>query len=113
MLINLGAIIAAVGGIFLKRFSVDMPTYTSFFPFAKEILQNKYLYFGGICYVVPIFFWAYLLRDMELSKLQPILSIVYLYTLVLAYFFLDEQISTLKIVGVLLVMGGVSLIGQS
>ena len=113
LLINLGAIIAALGGIFLKKLSTSLNSFEFNFAGVINILLNYNLWLGGICYVLPIIIWAFLLRHMELTKLQPILSIVYIYTLLFAYLFLNEQPSIQRLVGIVIVIVGVVLVGGS
>lgn len=43
----------------------------------------------------------------KLSVLQPILSLNYALSIVLGFVFLDETITALKVVGVLVIMSGV------
>lgn len=112
-LINLGAIIAAMGGIFLKRLSESLTEIQFSVSGFLTIFSNLNLWLGGICYVLPIFIWAFLLRHMELTKLQPILSIVYVYTLGFAYLFLGEQPSAQRLIGIAVVIIGVILVGGS
>lgn len=112
-LINLGAFITSLGGIFLKRFSASDTIKSIDCNSIRQIILNSNLWLGGFCYVFPIFFWAYLLRSMELTKLQPLLSIVYIYTLVVSYIFLGEQPSIQRLVGIGIVMTGVIIIGRS
>ena len=114
ILINLGAIISALGGIFLKKFSVIL-NGQSFFDggFIFKILFNPYFWLGGFCYVIPIFFWAYLLRTLELTKMQPVLSVVYIYTVLFAYLILNERPSYQCILGILVIILGVYLVGRS
>jgi drug/metabolite transporter (DMT)-like permease len=114
LLINIGALITAVGGIFLKQLSVTLKDFSVIDVDAViKIIFDKNLWLGGLCYVVPIFFWAYLLKTMELTKLQPMLSIVYVYTVGLAYIFLGEQPTFQRLLGITVVIIGVVLIGRS
>jgi drug/metabolite transporter (DMT)-like permease len=112
-LINLGALIAAFGGIFLKRLSLGMQEPAFSLEWAFDVLTNRYIWLGGLCYVLPIFIWAYLLRSMELTKLQPLLSIVYIYTIVLSYCLLGEQLIALRLIGIAFVVFGVILVGRT
>ena len=110
LLINLGALVTAVGGIFLKKMSrVDISGIGSLF----TIFLSWNFWLAGICYVFPIFLWWYLLQTMDLTKLQPMLSIVYLYTMLLSFFFLGEHLSLHRILGIFIVMVGVIIVGRS
>lgn len=110
LLINLGALITAVGGIFLKKMSQIEIVGISSLP---TLLLNWTFWFAGICYVLPIFLWWYLLQSMDLTKLQPMLSVVYIYTMVLSYFFLGEHLSLMRVLGIFTVMAGVIIVGRS
>ena len=50
---------------------------------------------------------------MDLTKLQPMLSVVYIYTMVLSYFFLGEHLSLMRVLGIFTVMAGVIIVGKS
>lgn len=112
-IINLGAIVAAAGGIFLKRLSEQLDHKSSLFELLVYAIKNPNLWLGGFCYVFPIFLWTYLLKYMELTKLQPILSFVYIYTIVLAMVFLGEVPSMPRLFGIALILAGVFFVSRS
>ena len=111
VLVNIGAIITAFGGIFLKRLSAWIDFSSS--DWALLLISSKYAWLGGVCYLLPILLWTYLLRTMELTKLQPSLSIVYVYTVVLAYLLLGESPSFLRLFGIGVIIVGVVIVGKS
>lgn len=111
--INLGAMIGAAGGVFLKRLSNNLDHQSSLIELAYEALKSPNLWFGGLCYLFPIFLWTYLLKYMDLTKLQPQLSLVYVYTIILAMFFLGETPSLLRLLGIVLIIAGVVVVGRS
>lgn len=113
IIINIGALIAAAGGIFIKRLSDQLDHTDPLLIIFTSAIKNPNIWLGGICYVAPIFLWTYLLKYMELTKLQPTLSIVYLYTLVLAFLFLGEVPSFTKLLGIALIMCGIVIVGKS
>jgi len=113
LLINLGALVSAAGGIFLKRLSDSLDEMTVSLAVIGSMLGNPYLWAGGVCYLLPIVLWTYLLRTMELTKLQPLLAVVYLYTIVLAYVFLGEQASLQRLSGMGLIVVGVILVSKT
>lgn len=110
ILINIGAALTASGGIFLKKLSVNLSLSPSF---AFRLLGDINFWIGGMCYLFPIFIWAYLLRTMDLTKLQPMLSLVYVYTLALALFFLGEVPSLQRLAGIAVIVSGVIMVGKS
>jgi uncharacterized membrane protein len=113
LIINLGALVAAAGGIFLKRFSDELQYRTTIIQLALDTLRSPNLWLGGFCYIFPIFLWAYLLKYMELTKLQPLLAVVYVYTILLSMIFLGESPSLVRIFGIGLILIGVFFVGRS
>lgn len=118
-LINLGAFISALGTIFIKKLSTQIFSVGSGDQVVNQVehlivklLSNYNFWFGGVCYVVPIMFWIYLLRDMEVTTLQPLLSVVYIYSIILAYFSLGETPTISKLVGMVLISIGVYFISS-
>lgn len=112
-IINLGAFVAAAGGIFLKRLSEALDHNAPILELILYALKNPNIWLGGFCYVFPIFLWSYLLKYMELTKLQPLLSIVYIYTIILSVIFLGEIPSATRLFGILLIMVGVIVVGRT
>lgn len=69
---------------------------------------------GGIAiYIAGTFFWLMVLSRVELSFAYPMTSMSYLLIVLSSWYFLGESISLLRIVGVVTVIIGVSLIAQS
>lgn len=113
LIINFGALIAAAGGIFLKNLSNQLNHDAPFYELVIYTLKNLNFWIGGFCYIFPILLWTYLLKFMDLTKLQPILSVVYLYTIILAVIFLGESISMGRLFGIVLIMMGVFFVSRS
>ena len=113
LIINFGALVTAVGGIFLKKLSDQSGENNNIFEFTLFAIKNEFLWIAGICYLLPIFLWIYLLKSMELTKLQPLLSVVYIYTIFLAMFFLGESLSLVRIFGIVMIIVGVSVVGRT
>jgi len=113
LLINLGALLTAFGGVFLKKLSENTNFSEVSIQSAFQIVINPYLLAGVFCYVIPVLFWAYILKTMELTKLQPLLAVVYIYTIFVAYLFLGEQPSLIRLAGIALIVLGVIVVGKS
>lgn len=52
------------------------------------------------------------LRDGELSVLYPIYSVSYVWVILLSMYFFHDHLNVWKSAGVLLIMGGVTLLGK-
>jgi drug/metabolite transporter (DMT)-like permease len=92
-------LIASFASFFLKK-SANGGSISS-------IIVNKYLYIGGFMYVIGAPFNIWLLKRMPYSILIPLGSIYYIWTMLIAGFFLKEKIGLGKIIGVLLILSGV------
>ena len=72
-----------------------------------SIIMNKYFYLSGFLYLIGALFNIWLLKKMSYSVVIPLGSICYIWTMVIAGFFLKEKIGMGKIIGVLLILSGV------
>ena len=70
-------------------------------------IKNIPIWTGLFSYGMSVLLWFYVLSQMELSKAYPLVSIGYIITLFLGYFFLNEPITTTKVIGITLIIGGV------
>lgn len=74
------------------------------------IITSVDLYIGGILYVVAALLNIYVLSVMEYSKVLPLTSITYLWTMLLSYLIFKEKIRSLKLFGVMLIIVGAALV---
>ena len=83
---------------------------------ASEIVKlgitNMHLWIGMFCYGSSLLIWFYVLSKMELSKAFPLVSIGYVFTLLLGYFLLNEAITAHKIIGITLIIAGVLFVAR-
>jgi len=73
---------------------------------------NFHLWCGLVCYGVSLLMWFYVLSRMELSRAFPLVSIAYVFTLLLGYFFLHEPLTAYKIIGISLIVAGVIFVAK-
>jgi len=104
ILILVMTLTAAFASFFLKK-STGGGTIIS-------IIRNKYLYIGGFLYILAALFSIWLLKKIPYSIVIPMGSICYIWTMIIAGFFLKEKISKGKIIGVLLILSGVFCIAM-
>jgi len=78
-----------------------------------SIIRNKYLYIGGFLYIIGALLNIWLLKKIPYSVLIPLGSICYIWTMLIACIFLKEKIGIRKIVGVVLILTGVTCIAVS
>ena len=71
-----------------------------------KLLKNKYLYIGGFLYFMSALINIYLLHILPYSIVLPLTSITYIWTMIIAYFFLKEEITQGKVFGVVFIIIG-------
>lgn len=79
---------------------------------AWKTLTNLFLWAGGGCYVVSIVMWIYVLSKIPLSVAYPMQGVGYGLGVFLAWLILHEDISVLKIMGVLVIVSGVWMVSK-
>jgi multidrug transporter EmrE-like cation transporter len=77
------------------------------------MLTNLYLWLAMLCYGVSIFLWMAVLAKVEVSYAYPFLSIGYVVVLIAGYYFFNESLSFIRIIGVIVICVGVYLISKS
>ncbi len=75
-----------------------------------RMLKNKNIYIGGLLYLASALLNVIMLKYLDYSVVLPLTSLTYLWTILLAYIFLKERITSSKIVGICAVLLGAFLI---
>ena len=73
-------------------------------------LFDKNLWLGALCYLVAALLNIIVLWRWDYSKVLPLTSLTYIWTLILSYKYLNEHIGLCKICGVGLILIGAFLI---
>ncbi len=93
-------VLGAFGALFLKEGS-------------SHILPNKKIIIGVLFYGIAMVIGIAALRFGDLSVLYPINSMTYIWVTILSRYRLGEEINMFKIIGISLIVVGVSIIGIS
>jgi len=72
-----------------------------------SIVKSKFLYIGGILYVLSAGFCILAYRMLPYSVVVPMGAINYIWTMLIAKKYLNEKINRKKVCGVILIMCGV------
>jgi multidrug transporter EmrE-like cation transporter len=78
----------------------------------EGILLNVPLIAGCIMYGISAILFVIVLKKLQLSKAYPIISLAFIWVTVLSAVFLNEPMTFINIIGIPLIMIGVSLIGR-
>ena len=105
------AIIVTIIGTFAALFIKLGSKTFSFDP--MKIIKNYNLLAGVGLYAVSSILFVLALKGGDLSVLFPLLSMGYVWILLVSAKFLGERITALKLIGIAFILVGVSLIGIS
>lgn len=94
----------SLGQLFWKIGSSKIQSITSF-------ILNKQILFGFIFCAIGSILLIMALSQLELSFLYPMMSLGFVWTLILSYFILNENIYISKIVGTFLIISAILILG--
>jgi drug/metabolite transporter (DMT)-like permease len=77
------------------------------------MVGNGFLWLSLLCYGISIITWMAVLSKAEVSFAYPFLSIGYIISAVVGYFFLGESVTPVRIAGIIVICIGVVLIARS
>ena len=77
------------------------------------MIGNLWLWLAMFSYAISIFLWISVLSKVEVSFAYPFLSIGYIVAAVAGYIFFNEDISFVRIAGIIVICIGVILISRS
>ncbi|MFS8087181.1 MAG: EamA family transporter [Acidobacteriota bacterium] len=113
MLLLIGVLMSAVGGLFLKIGAVQVQYDDGVIEIFRQVMFNWTIVIGVLMYFIPVLIWIFLLKRVELSFLQPLFSMVYVVTPVLASIFLNENVTTARWLGIGAIIVGVIIVARS
>ncbi len=101
----------AVAQYFMKLGMDRVVDYSMSWAFFRSLL-NWQLGLALILYIIGMVIYMFMLKNYELSVIYPLTSISYVFTMLLAMFFLGEAIPFVRWAGVFFVMLGVGMIAR-
>ena len=114
-LILLAVMLGATGQIVMKK---GMQIYgevsaSSVWGQLIPILKTPQVLIGFICYGVSAILWIAVVSNVDLSLAYPMVSLAYVIVFIASWLLLGEQISALRVVGLLIIVAGVVVISRS
>ena len=92
----------------------QMPSELSgYFNLALNLISNIWFMLGMGCYVISIGLWMVVLGKVEVSLAYPLLSVGYILTAVIGYFFMGENVNLIRIIGLTFICVGIIIISRS
>ena len=99
--------IALSSGQLTMKIALDrMPHFSWSVAFWRDLLTNWWFLLCGILFGVSSILWMYILKHYPLSVAYPMASVSYNITILMAIFFLHEEVSALRWVGIALITLG-------
>jgi len=102
-----------VTGQFLWKYGMMGKTLRLDLVSITKILFSPFILSGLVLYGMATILWLLILSRVPLSVAYPVQSIAYIIAVFGAYFMFHEPLSLTKIIGVIFIILGVSLIGLS
>jgi drug/metabolite transporter (DMT)-like permease len=78
----------------------------------RGVLTSPLLYVGLVLYAFSVVNWLIVLKRMDLGLAYPAMSFAYIATFLLGVWLFHEPLSTTRMVGIAVIMGGVFLISR-
>ncbi len=116
-LILLGVLLNAAAQLFLKegmrRIGYFEFTWTNAIPIGLQAAGNIFVLGGLLCYVISVVVWLMVLSRVEVSYAYPLLSVGYIVNAVAGYYLFQENLSLVRIIGILIICIGVYFVTKS
>lgn len=116
-LILLGVLLNAAAQLFLKAGMSQIGhfefTLANALPIGVKVIGNFPIITGLFMYVVSVGVWLLVLSRVQVSFAYPMLSIGYIVNAVAAYYLFGEPLTSLRMLGIFIIIGGVYLVAQS
>ena len=78
-----------------------------------SMITNLWLWGAVLCYALSILLWMSVLSKVEVSYAYPFLSVGYVVSAVAGYALFNENLSPVRIAGIIVICVGVILISRS
>ena len=109
-LIVLCTVVGAAAQILMREGANYLPAEVSA-GLAFSVLTNWPLLAGYVCLGLNTGLLVLALRDGQLSVLYPIIALTYVWVAILSPMFFADSLNALKVIGIVSIVAGVSLIG--
>jgi len=116
-LILLGVLLNAGAQLFLKagmgqigHFEFSM---ANIIPIGFKVMGNPPIITGLFMYVVSVVVWLLVLSRVQVSFAYPMLSIGYVVNAIAANYFFGEPLTSMRMLGIFIIISGVYLVAQS
>jgi len=115
-LILVGVMLNAGAQLFLKAGMSQIGHFefslANAWPIGLKVAGNLPIITGLSMYVMSVAVWLLVLSRVPVSFAYPMLSIGYIVNAIAAYYLFGEPLSSIRILGIFIIIGGVYLVAQ-
>lgn len=101
--------LGSIGQFVLKLAANEVKIQGSLLQLAWSLVNFKIIA-AVFCFASSMLIWIFVLKKMELSIAYPMVSLGYIFVMLLSFYFLQEQIYPAKILGTGLIAAGVIML---
>ena len=116
-LILSGVLLNAFAQILLKKGMLGIGHFEiqiqNLFSIIQKVGTNLYILLGLGSYVISVAIWLLVLAHVEVSYAYPFLSVGYVVVTLMGYFFFQESVSWMRVIGISIIIVGVVLLSRS
>ena len=103
--------LGSVGQFILKLGAGEVRTGKGIWTLILSFINIK-IFVAITCFAVSMILWVFVLRKLELSIAYPMVSLGYIFVMLLSYYFLQEQLFLTKLLGTGLIVAGVVVLNM-
>ncbi len=82
-------------------------------PIGMKVMMNLPIIGGLFLYVISVGVWLLVLSRVQVSFAYPMLSIGYVVNAVAAYYLFGEPLTSIRVLGIFVIIAGVYLVAQT
>ena len=75
--------------------------------------MSPFIWFGLVIYALSVALWLWVLSKVDLSVAYPFVGVGFLVTMLFGIVLLNENVTPMRIIGTVLIVGGCVLVGKS
>ena len=106
------SLLLAGGQVLLKFALAKMLPFSMSLAFWKSVFVNWQFAACGLCYGAGSILWFYIVKNYPFSMAYPLVSLSYVFGMIAAIVFFNENVDVMKWIGVLLIMLGCYFIAR-
>jgi len=116
-LILLSVVLNTTAQLALKAGMIQIGTFSftweNLIPIALKVMASPWIIFGLTVYVGSVFVWLMVLSRTPVSIAYPMISLAYITSALAAYYLWGENLSLIRITGIIVILIGVYLVAKN